>query len=290
METQKNYGLKLEPIKIGQDYVFGAFNSLPKIVLRHNGQWDNFLVTKEIQNVGNIETQACTVFGTLNCAETLIKRLYTKEENFSDRWLAYNAGVRRETGGSPHTVAENLRKLGCPFQSSWDINLSEDFYKTPPEKLMDEAKIDFPYAFSHEYVGTSITEIKNALKYSPLGCAVSAWYQRPDGIYYSPKGTTNNHWVMIYGYDDEKRAWKVFDSYDQYHKLYSFDAEISMAKRYLITKKLKEEERLDIISKILKYVAEALGLIQKQLPVIEKKTMDTPEPIKEVVMEEKKNS
>lgn len=56
-------------------WVLGA-SALPRVVLREDGQWDDFLVTDEYQNLGKFEPSACVSFGSLNCVEILLKRLY----------------------------------------------------------------------------------------------------------------------------------------------------------------------------------------------------------------------
>lgn len=162
--------------------------------------------------------------------------------NFSDRWLNKISGTDPNSGNDPSTVCETLRKLGVPYQERWDfgpdVDTVEKFYSNPPSKLFDYAKYDFldQYIFKHEIVPPNEASIKGALRYSPLGVGVSAWFPDENGINHS-KGMPNNHWCVLYGYDDEKRAWKIFDSYDGFKKLYSYDSEISIAKRFYISRK-----------------------------------------------------
>ena len=234
----RQYGLQLSFPEAG-DYILGGESKLGREVLQESGQWDGYLPVMEYQNLGS-ETMACTAFGTLSAVEILIKKLYGNEQNFSDRWLAWCAGITQQ-GASPHQTAEYLRKTGSPFQERWDytpdINTWEKFYETPPAKLIDYAKEDFAYNFKHEYVQPFEADIKTALKFSPLGFSVYAWVDE-EGVFYKPRGATDNHWCVCYGWvvgEDGKTYWRIFDSYDNSHKLY---ADLPMiVKRFEITKK-----------------------------------------------------
>jgi len=235
----KNYGLKLKPIEDGA-YLGGTFLELPKEVLREDGQWDEFLPERELQSK-QVETQACTAFGSLSACEMYVKRKFNDKRNWSDRWLAWNSDIGPQ-GADPHQTIETLRKGGSPNEDKWPfeekIKSWEEFYQTPPANLIEKAREDFLdiYEIKHEYV--PIDELKEYLKYSPLGIGVTAWYEKGNsGIYYSPKGLKNNHWCVLFGYDDNLKSWKVFDSYDNYVKLYSYNSLISVAKRFYITKK-----------------------------------------------------
>jgi len=160
--------------------------------------------------------------------------------NFSDRFLAKVSGTN-VAGNSANTVSEYLRKVGVPLQERWDftsdIDTFEKFYSSLPAKLFDYAKSDFldKYKFNHEYVNPSVENIKQALKFSPICVSVAAWFRIGD-IYYKPEGAIDNHWVICYGYDDTQKAWKIFDSYEDNLKLYSYNANITVAKRYSIEK------------------------------------------------------
>jgi len=243
-KSSKNYGLKIPKIE-PNDYLGGVFSLLPKEVLQPDGQWDDYLPLPEHQSLG-VETMACTAFGTLSACEMIAKRKYQDNENWSDRWLAWNADVSPQ-GQNPHHTAEVLRKSGSPDQRRWDytedIKSWDDFYETPPPKLFDYARSDFQeqYNFKHEYISPDAVSLKEALKLSPLGVAVTAWYERGRSGIYEDRDQRNNHWCVLYGYDDNLEAWKVFDSYDNYVKLYSYDSLISVAKRFWIEKRPPKE-------------------------------------------------
>ena len=253
-KTKTSYGFKPDK-KNPEDYRFGAF--LPTETLQENADWSDYLPVKEVQNINLIETQACTSFATLNCLETLIRRQYNEEINFSDRWSAWNSGTDPYGGNTPNQVAETLRKAGVPLQDKWDfkdIDSPEEFYENPPAKLFEQARADFiePYAFKHEWVDTDKESIKQALKCSPLGVSVYAWLANGE-VYYKPKGTRDNHWTVLYGFDDEMGAWKIYDSYDNEFKLYSYGADIEFAKRYYIKKKETKKQ-----CRLTKYLMEII--------------------------------
>jgi len=78
LRDQKKYGYVSEPIKIGEDWVFGSVLSAGGKVLQPSGQWDNFLPEIENQKKNNVETIACVSFGTLSACEILLRRLYNE--------------------------------------------------------------------------------------------------------------------------------------------------------------------------------------------------------------------
>ncbi len=239
MENRK-YGLKLAAPK-PEDWKFGS-SPLEMKVIQPGGQWDEFLPVEEKQAPNGFETSGCVSFGSTSVLEILASKLYKESKNFSDRWLIKQSGTDPRSGATVEQVLETLRKLGVPLQERWDfgpdITSVEQFFETPPPKLFDYAREDFsdPYDFKYDSVPANQVAIKSALECSPLGVSVSAWHLGEDGIHRS-KGMPNNHWCVLYGYDDEKQAWKIFDSYDGFKKLYSYDSEMQIVKRYWIKKK-----------------------------------------------------
>ena len=283
----KNYGLIIDERK-PEDWIMGGTGNLKGVVLQENGQWDEFLPLFEAQ-YNPVETFACASFGTLNAIEILLKRMFGYEENYSDRFLAKVSGTDPKIGNSPQTVAEYLRKIGVPLQSKWDftpdIDTSEKFYAPIPAKLFDYAKEDFTnkFIFKHQYVNGNPEDIKAALRYSPVAISVTAWYEE-DGVFVQ-RGT-DNHWVVCYGYDDAKQAYKVFDSYNTIYsgeskfekKLYSYSANIAIAKSYFIEKSNLENLLIKQVGllQLLKIALEKLLAIFKQ-PELPK--LDVPTPI-----------
>jgi len=239
----KGHGLQFDTIQPEDFYLGGGFIGTKEI--QPDGQWDGFLPEKEIQNKNGIETMACTIYGTQNCIEILLNKVLFESDNFSERFNAILAGIT-QSGGSPHNAAECIRKNGMindeelPFDESID---SWEKYYSPipmPKKYLTKG-LEWlkEYDFKHEWVFTNelleqkIQLIKEALKRSPVGMSVYSWSSPEDGVY--QKQGQDNHWVCCYGYTD--KGWKIFDSYDNSQKIYSFNANISMAKLYWISKK-----------------------------------------------------
>src|SRR5574343_1682277 len=128
-----NHGLKyVKPVK--GDYIHGSRLRLGGLPLQPDGQWDEYVPTDEIQRL-TIETASCTSYGTLNAIEILIRRLFVKDVNYSDRFLAW-ASETKPDGNDPQKVCESLRKKGCALQQDWpftyDIKTLDEYYTPPP--------------------------------------------------------------------------------------------------------------------------------------------------------------
>lgn len=239
------YGF-IEPIITPDNYVLGSIGGE---VLQADGQWDEFLPQYEPQ-AENYETSGCTCWGTENALEILFKRKFQFEPNFSERY-PYNLANIEHPGADPHFIGEVCRKYGFINQDSLPVPPTYEEFKTPRpmemKYLLEGKEWMEKWDFKHEWVFTGaktkeqrIETMKKALTFSPLGVAVSAWHEQND--IYVDFGMANNHWCVCYGYDDEKQAWKIFDSYDHSTKLYSYDSAINFAKRYSIEKKLQEKQ------------------------------------------------
>lgn len=251
----KNYGFKLPELK-PDHYVLGGQGSLPKIVLREDGQWDDFLPKYEPQFNEHFDSNGCTVWGTQNALEMLLKRLTGQEFNFSERFN-YNLARIRPPGADPHRVIESMRANGLidndllPMTDSFEEFVQPD----PMTASLLVAGQRFPYELKHDWVWLGkqtkqkrIKLLQEALKYSPIPVSVTAWHER-NGIYVD-NGEGNNHWCVCYGWND--RGWKIFDSYDQSQKIASFDHDIFCAKRLLITDKVKNVNAvLDVLKRLL---------------------------------------
>jgi hypothetical protein len=243
-QAPKNYGLLHQPIVIGEDYVLGGYGSLGGDVLQPDGDWSAYLPGDEFQNLNGIEPSACATFGTLNCVETLLRRLGL-DRNYSDRFLAKASGTTAQ-GNSPHVIAEYLRKNGDVLQEIWPFDATiktfADFYADIPRNVyaLATAFID-EFDFKHEYIPTDPNSLKSALKLSPVGFSVYAWVLDPKtGYYVKPQGVIDNHWVECYGCK-EGEYWNIFDSYDNTHKKVAWNALPQIAKRYSITRVVESE-------------------------------------------------
>lgn len=231
-------------------YVLGGVGSLPKVVIKPDGQWLDLMPPYEAQNKG-FETYDCTGFATLNCVEALIKHIGF-DVNYSDRFMGIVAGTARLKGNDPHTVAEALRHYGAvaegvlPFNEN--IKNIDEFYSfkgNRDERSLRDAGIDWTWAwtFGHEWVfngaiGNKQEIMKEALQYSPLGVSVNAWIKGNDGKFIKPPRSFDNHWTMIVGYEDGE-YWIVNDSYlndGLQTKYLDWNYDFGCAKRYHIEK------------------------------------------------------
>lgn len=240
----KNYGYIPEPIVIDKDYIFGGYGSLGGDILQPTGQWLAFVPQGESQRNFGFDPQGCVSWGTENAVEILLRRIYGQTDNFSDRFLA-KVSETTTSGNSPQKVSEALRKKGVPYEAQWpiteDINSWDEFYADIPQPIQTMAlAFTAEFSFQHEYVGTSPAQLKESLKYSPLGVAVSAWEQ--DGPYYV-SNFPNNHWCVLVGYKDND-YWIVYDSYPEsegdYIKHLAWNYDFSVAKRYKITQQVEK--------------------------------------------------
>jgi hypothetical protein len=232
------YGFVADVITDDQ-WVLGG-NSLIKQEPLTDGDWERYLPEKELQNRG-FETNSCTIYGTLNCIETLGKLHYGEEFNYSERFNAILAEVDPAVGGTPHNAAESMRKDGLipeallPYDDSIN-NVVAYFTGITPRLMSRGMKWLDKYTFSHDWVFTTnftwkdrAKQITEALKYSPLGVSVPAWFEK-DGYYYRPDGQDDTHWCMLYKEDDE--FYYLFDSYAPFIKRFRKDSMFGFCKRY----------------------------------------------------------
>lgn len=261
----KNYGLVIKPIEEG-NYVLGGFASLPKIVLQDNGQWGDYLPTYEPQYNSYFDSYGCSVWGTQNIIETILKKIEGKEYNFSERYT-YNLIPISPPGTDPHLVAEVIRASGLVDEEVLPMTEREFDFITP--RPMTQKYVDigakFGYIVKHEYVWNgSISEkertekIRECLRYSPLGVSVSAWHLK-DGVYVDA-GQPNCHWCELYGEDEA--GWLIFDSYDQSHKILSRDHNIQICKRYMLVKKevVVDNWLQDLLKQMYNFIKDILTL------------------------------
>lgn len=258
-----NYGF-VEPQIADDHYVLGGARSLPKIVLQADGRWGKFLPTYEPQFGAGWDSEGCTVWGTENAAEILVKKIYGLEANFSERFI-YNLIPVRPPGADPHTVAECIRDRGLIEEALLPMTKTFEEFCTPEpmdaQLLIRGQQWLLKNIFGHEWVFQGavakeqrIALMKEALRYSPLGVSVTAWFRGDDGIY-RDNGQPNCHWCVCYDYDEAKQAWLIFDSYDQSVKLYSYESDIKFCKRYsLMPGTGKPTEKPSWIVRLLEFI------------------------------------
>jgi hypothetical protein len=248
----RNYGF-LKPTIRQEDYVLGA-GKAPLILLQKDGQWDESIdKLREIQHNSSLDSHNCIAHGLENQLVPYMRKRHGVDVNYSERGIGINAGTW-PPGNDPGTVYQSAREKGFLKQESLPFNESitsvDEYYSPRPltiELQIEGEKWNEEYTFYHEWVWNGnppleekIHNMKVALKYSPLAIDVYAWAQDENGVYI--KVSESNHWVCCYGYTD--KGWKVYDSYENSHKIYSFDSNIDFCKRISVEK--KEVQKIEI--------------------------------------------
>lgn len=301
MNKIKNYGFVPSPIDASHWMMLGASNLL-KTVLQADGNWKPYMPVYEGQ-ADVFETYGCTVFGTLNAYETLMKRKFGGEYNFSERFIYILANLV-PPGSDPHLIAETIRKKGLIKQETLPMTSTLEEFKRPnpltKELLTEGEKFLAEFGIGNDWVFTNnpskearIALLKEALTYSPVCVSVTAWYEK-DGLFIDT-GQPNTHWCLLV--DLEKRGDEyypiVLDSYDlilygkstQALKTLHPDHRILMAKRYGIEKQEVVQKQIGIIKQMLIALGELLGILKKNqmdnippveivAPVVESKPID----------------
>lgn len=228
-----------------EQWVLGGANTIIGEPLT-DGHWYAAGHVPDGERQGNpfMDSDNCTGFGYTNRVEILWHRLFGTWRNFSDRYVGIVAGTQ-PPGNDPHTVAEACRKSGLideldlPFTDA--IDTVEKFYAPKP---MNNNLIAKGTAFlrehtvRHEWVESDKESLKNALRFSPIGIAVIAWYKGTDGMYYFPEGIKPNHDTTLIDFEDGS-FWLIFDSYPDddgsYFKKLRWDTVFPLrSKRYAI--------------------------------------------------------
>jgi hypothetical protein len=230
----------IETPVFADEYIFGSNSKVVGTVLKDDGDWRNVTPKFEDQFKYGVESMSCTVYGTLNAEEMLLKEKFDISVDLSERFISTLAGTTK-SGNSPHKVAETRRSRGAieetklPF--SMEITRWEEYYAPISDSLKKEGKKWLKqWDFQHDWVITRDTrkEEKNelladALKFSPVGVSVFGWAD-DQGVYV--KAGNDNHWcVLVYG---DKNYWYVLDSYAPYIKKLNKNYDFGFAKRYSI--------------------------------------------------------
>lgn len=255
----KDYGF-VPPEITPDNYVLGS-STLPKVVLREDGDWSDFIPEFEQQHEPDFDTYNCTAFGTTNAVELILRALYNVQTNHSERFVGIKAGTK-PPGNNPHVVAEAIRKNGLvpdeilPFDTGLLTTVEEYFSYKGGDELQCEIegqKWVRQWEFGHEWLWWSQPDaprrnalIREALKYSPVACSVTAWHEE-NGVYVD-QGRPNTHWCVIIA--PTLKGWKVLDSYEPYIKTLSYDHEIGFAKRYHLSPKKPTNWVTDLFTRL----------------------------------------
>lgn len=267
----KDFGL-VEELRDISDYILGQ-NKMPMVPYVEDGDWTPWLPKYENQTtkLGD-ETSGCTVWGTQNCIETFMKRLYKEEPNYSERFTYLNVPIDPSRGADPHRTCETIRKFGLvnedEFKMTGTIAEYLDMSKLTDE-LYDKGERWLQlHDFKHEWLWSKrpdnyIEVLRKALQTSPLGVSVSAWNEE-NGVYVSNQGSVNNHWCMLFKIDGEGYPW-VFDSYDHTIKKLAKDHNIRRAKRFWINRKVRRDMK--------RHVSLLQDIINRLMFSLQKKTL-----------------
>lgn len=230
-----NYGLKLGSLK-----KLGYL--VPRVELCLEKDWTPYLPLYEPQYGDGWDTYGCTVWGTENAIETVLKRITGKEYNLSERFVYILENIH-PPGHDPYLVAECIEKNGVVENSTLPMTSSYQDFIQPnplPQYIVDEAKkFKEKYDFRHEPifpVGATLEEkdkiIDEVLKYSPIGVSLYAWALDSNGLYYRPNNQSDTHWCLLV--NRTKDFDVVFDSYNQEIKHVRRDMNYGYAERYYV--------------------------------------------------------
>jgi len=231
LKTKKNFGylggFKKKEFKVGDVWE----------VLQPSGQWDLYLPEYEYQRFSWGDTMACVTFSFLNCLETLLKRKYNEQWDFSDRFTAKVSGTTKN-GNWMYKVASSWNMDGFLSFLHWrNEGLTwDEFYKEIPQEKKALAFANRKhFELGYDWIDPITTaKLKEALEYSPLWIAICAYGHKVNGVYQRTDGSIN-HCVMLYGYDE--RGWKIYDHYlGNEYRILAPDYIIGTACRLKITK------------------------------------------------------
>lgn len=215
-------------------FSFGA-KDLPRVVLRSDGNWRDFVPEGETQyhniNGTGFDNSACYISGQQHSLETLMEEQYDlPNKNYSPRFNAYLSDGT-PSGGDPIKGADSMRNDGLvdegimPFNEtiiSWNDyhsfkGVNEAECRLLGKMWLKEWRPQYEVVFERgETLTSKYTKLKEALTLGTVAISVSAWWQRGD-VYIKPEGVRDNHLVQCVDIDDEGYPW-VWDTYEPYLK------------------------------------------------------------------------
>lgn len=283
---QKNHGFIKAEI-VPEDFQFGGERSLEVKfggeVLQPDGDWRGLLFEGIYSHQApGYETNSCVSHGTANCLELLRGRLFEFSDDLSDRFIAKVSETDPTRGNTPKKVGEALRKNFTVMESEWstkDAHSVEEFYADIPEHLKTAAVArGAEFEFGYEYVPLTLYALREALKYSPCGISVPAWFER-NGNYYRPDGINDSHWVCLLHIDAEGKMY-ILDSYEPQIKIMESGFMPQVAMKYHLKRQIVNKSAF---AKFLETILSILFPKPAPVPVpvpVEPKKPDTV-PVKE---------
>lgn len=218
MPELKQYGLIIPQEQNPKDWRFGGVSGADKVVLREDGQYQNFLPKVEYQHAVYFDTMACVTFSALNCLE-IYQNVRGINANYSDRFTAKMSGTTNR-GNSLVNVAESIRKDGVIPEEDWafprlqrqPVFEWEDYYQEIPDELKMKGK-RWALENTVQWEWIPMSRLQDALKYAPIQVTMRAGIKpNKDGLYTDGGSRARNHAVTLVGYK-EGEYWEVFDHY-----------------------------------------------------------------------------
>lgn len=276
-----------------EDYIHPQDNlggNVEKKVLIDNGDWTKYVPKGEKQNRNGNETMSCVSQSAMNAIEIIInyylylvnqkkaneeqekiinifkifELIKNGEANFSDRYIAKLSGTTYR-GNSQDKVADAIRHYGLIPEDDWTwVDGWDEYYKDIPLNIINKGLELLKYIeINYEWVSPRL--FTNALKYAPIQTSLFAWNGNSEGIYYKVNNALN-HSVVNDGFNLDK-YYVIFDSYENFEKLVSWDFNFGWGMLYSIHLKKQPEFNAQKIKELenrgLKYImrAEANGEI-----------------------------
>lgn len=241
MEPGQNTGvLPLQPRP--RDWIAGSISGITFEVRRADGQWDDYLVEKEVQYGLYFDSYNCTAFATLNAIEMQEKFITGSESNYSDMFVGGTDGLM-DIGNYMVAPPDAIRKYGLVLESEYpwpktDKNFTRQNYQSmPPQPILDKGKLWLKkWDLRYEFIPSIALEMKTHLQHAPLNVIskVCAGWGNSDVV--GGCGPGNGHEYTIYGYLDGK-YWKAFDHYDKEKKKLAWDYSFAYVMKNLLTLK-----------------------------------------------------
>lgn len=240
---------QIETREEGAEHVLGSSGFAGKVI-NPIGDWTPYRSEGERQNRG-FETNACTVFNSLERIEMLIFKATGVRVNYSERYVANLAVMKGildpHSGANVHTVLELIRTTSGLLNEDklpWDDN-----YYTVDQSLMADLLKAGPewykyWTLKHVWLWTGNPTpaqkrviIQDALTKGAVGVSVYAWIQGGDGYYVKPQGAVDGHWTGI-DKATGTEPYECSDSYEPFAKKLDPFFDFGFGKLYYIEKAL----------------------------------------------------